>query len=404
LNIKQRFIIPQLAPLFYNFGKIFGVLVLVPLMGGSIWGLVWGSVIGAVLHIVIQYPLLKHLEFKWNFNKINFKDNHLIEAMRLGLPRTFSLAMEQSAVIVDSIIAIGLLYQSLSVYKYAVILIAFPLSFGSSFAIASFPSFSKLKGMGENQQFSDLFMKVINEVIYLTLPISVIFIVLRIPIVRLIYGLLPGGSFSWNDTLRVGWVVLFFSLGITFEALRPVVFRAFFASKDTITTFVSSMFILIGGIVTGIMFSNYFSHFDGFHLGSFIWNWDYFFTRGSGEYGVVGLAASSSLIFTMEFFILIFLLWKKKHIFGLKKFFIGLLYKIVVAIVMMIVCYILAKFWEEILNTAKTLQLFILTATTSIASLSIYLLLSYIFSIEEVKIFIKLINKILQLFRIKVRI
>jgi hypothetical protein len=38
LNIYHRFIIPQLAPLFYNIGKLIGVAILVPLMGGSIGG------------------------------------------------------------------------------------------------------------------------------------------------------------------------------------------------------------------------------------------------------------------------------------------------------------------------------------------------------------------------------
>jgi putative peptidoglycan lipid II flippase len=399
LNIKQRFVIPQLAPLFLHIGKIIGALIFVPLMNGSVWGLVWGMVLGGFFNVLVQIPLLKYLKFNWNIKLIDFKDIHLKESFKMGLPRMMSLAVEYIAVIVDSLIALS--FSSLAVYNYAVRLIAFPLSFGTSFAIASFPSFSKLRAMGKNEEFSKLFFKVINEVIYITLPLVVLFVILRIPIVRLIYGF-GGGKWTWNDTLQVAWVVLFFALGAIFESLRSIMFRAYFSVKDTVVPFFSSIFVLVGGIVTGILFSNYFSHFDYFRLNAFTFNPEYFVTKGTGNYGAVGLALSSSLIFSLEFFILLFILWKKKVIIDLKGFMKGLLRKLLVGLIMLVVCYVLAKFWEEVLNTAKTIQLFILTATTSFASFSIYLLLSYVFSVDEVRIFIKLLNKILKVFKINI--
>jgi len=402
LNIKQRFIIPQLAPLFYNVGRIFGALVIVPLVAGSIWGLVWGSVIGAVLHILIQIPLLRHLNFKWTIFQLDFKDRNFINAAKFGLPRMVSLAMEQLAGLVDGMIALSLGFSSLSILsQYANPIIGFPLSLGVSFAIASFPSFSKLKAMEKHDEFSKLFLKVVNQVIYLTLPIAVILIVLRVPAIRLTFGIL-GGEFDWNTTLRVAWVVTFFSFGIMFEALRSIIFRVYFAINNSVVPFVSSLFVLVMGVFTGITFSNYFTHIVPFSISNLTFNIDYFFTRGPGDYGVVGLALSSSVVFSLEFFMLLFVLWKMKVVFGVKAFLKKLVIKFVIATVMLIVCYILAKFWENILNTSKTLQLFILTATTAFASFSIYLLLSYMFAVEEVRIFIKLLNKILKVFKINI--
>jgi len=400
LNIKQRFIIPQLAPLFYNLGKIAGISIFVPLMGGSIMGLVWGSLLGALLHLLIQLPLLRHLHFSWDIFHINRKDQNLKDAIRLGLPRTLSLGIEQAAVIVDKLIALS--YTSLTVYSYAVSLIAFPLSLGTSFAIASFPSFSKLRAMGKGEEFSKLFLRIINEVIYLTLPLAVILVVLRVPVVRLVYGIF-GGEFSWEDTLRVAWVVMFFALGVMFESLRAIIFRVYFSLKDTLTPFISSMFVLTGGIFSGILLSNYFSHFEHFRLTEIVFDWSYFVTRGDGQYGAIGLALSSSIIFSLEFFVLFFILWRKKVVIGVRRFIKKLVIKFLIALVMLAVCYVLAKLWEEILNTAKTVQLIILTITTSFASFTVYLLLSYIFSVEEVKIFLKLLNKILKLFKIVIK-
>jgi putative peptidoglycan lipid II flippase len=45
LNAYKRFVIPQLAPLFYNLGILFGAAVLIPLLGKSAWGINWGVLI-----------------------------------------------------------------------------------------------------------------------------------------------------------------------------------------------------------------------------------------------------------------------------------------------------------------------------------------------------------------------
>jgi len=399
LNIKQRFVIPQLAPLFYNIGKIAGALIFVPLMNGSVWGLVWGTLFGAVLHLLIQIPLLKYLNFNWSVFHLNFKDPNLRSSIKLGMPRILSLAIEQVAAMVDTLIALS--FSAITVYKYAIYLIGFPLSLGTSFAIASFPSFSKLKVLGKGEEFSKLFLRIVNEVIYLSLPIAVIFIVLRVPVVRLTFGLL-GGKFDWLSTLRVAWLVMFFALGVMFESLRSIIFRVYFSINNTIVPFISSIIVVVAGAVTGIIFSNYFSHFDDFKFSSLTWNSSFFFTRGNGEYATIGLALSSSIVFSLEFFALLMILWKKKVVFGIREFFRKLVLKLFVGLIMLVLCYVLAKFWENVLNTAKTVQLFILTATTSFAAFSVYLLMSYVFAIDEVRIFIKLLNKILKIFKINI--
>ena len=63
LQANQHFLLPAMAPLFYNIGQIFGVVILSPAKGytiGSITlpafnlgvtGLVYGVIIGAVLHL-----------------------------------------------------------------------------------------------------------------------------------------------------------------------------------------------------------------------------------------------------------------------------------------------------------------------------------------------------------------
>ncbi|HLD03989.1 MAG TPA: lipid II flippase MurJ, partial [Candidatus Dojkabacteria bacterium] len=82
LNIYHRFIIPSLAPVFYNIGKILGILIFVPLMGGSIWGIILGTILGAILHLVIQIPLVIYLRLSFKF-KIAFKDENFRQVLKL---------------------------------------------------------------------------------------------------------------------------------------------------------------------------------------------------------------------------------------------------------------------------------------------------------------------------------
>ena len=391
LNIYHRFIIPQLAPLFYNIGKLIGIILFVPLMNGSIWGLVWGSIVGAILHLLIQIPLLRHRDFNLKVMFIDFYDKNLKRVFKLGLPRVISLSMEQVAVIVDSLIALGLTAGSLTAYQLAVRLISLPMGlFGGNFAIASYPTFAKLHANNERVKFSELFFKILNQIIYLTLPVAVIFVVMRVPIVRLIYGIF-GGNFTWEDTLLVAGIVLFFSWGLIFEGLRTAMFRVYFAIHNSIIPLFSSMFVVVGGIITGILFSNYFSHFDQISLAHLEFNPQYFLSKGTGQAGAAGLALSSSLIFTLEFLFLFFVLYKKKVIMNVRKFVKSLMLKIIAATIMFVACFLMAKLWEEILNTTRTFQLIFLSLSTIVSSLMIYIWSSYMLRLEEADLFVNMI-------------
>lgn len=391
LNIYHRFIIPQLAPLFFNIGRIFGVLVLVPIMGNSVWGLVWGICIGSILHLAIQIPLLRHLNINIKVGFVDLKDRYFKQVLGLGIPRVLSLGAEQIAVIADSLIAFGLTtvtYNPLSAYQLAIRLISFPLNLlGTSFAVAAFPSLSKLHAQGAVREFSLLTNRVINQILFLSIPVSVLFLVLRVPIVRLVYGILDG-RFDWNDTLQVSWVVMFFSLGLMFEILRSAMFRVYYAVHNSIIPLLSSIFVVIFGIITGVMFTNYFSHFDTFSLRQITFNLGYFFEKSNGRAGVGGLALSSSLVFTLEFFFLLVMLKRLKVIDQLTPVFKEMGKKLLAGLIMLVVSYAMAKLWEEVLNTAKVLPLLMLTGTTMAFSLMLYIWTSFVFKISEVELFV----------------
>ncbi|HRN86948.1 MAG TPA: lipid II flippase MurJ [Candidatus Dojkabacteria bacterium] len=391
LNIHHRFIIPQLAPLLYNLGKIIGIIFLIPIVDDKIWALVWGTLIGAVLHLLIQIPLWRELKIGYRFLYVNLRDKNFVEAMKLGLPRVLGLSVEEVARIADTLISFSLTVGSLASYQYALRLTAIPLNlFGTSYAIASFPSLSRLWSNGSKIEFEILVRKIINQVLFLALPVSGLFIILRVPIVRLVYGIL-GGSFTWADTLQVSWVLMFFAIGISLETLRTTLFRVYFAIHNSIVPLISSVFVLIFGVITGILLTNYFSNFYEFSILKITFNPSYFFNRSDGPLAVGGLALSSSLVFSAEFFLLLFILRYKKVITNLRGLGKEMIIKLFATLVMMTSAYTMAKVWEGILQTDKTVQLILLTATTALTAFGIYLITCKLLRIEEVNVFMRFI-------------
>jgi len=187
-----------------------------------------------------------------------------------------------------------------------------------------------------------------------------------------------GNEFTWDNTLMVAWVVFFFSLGLIPEVLIVFLNRVFFATKDTVRPLVVAVFTVVAGIVTGILFTNYFSHFNTFSLKILYWEPSYFFSKGDGMAAVGGLALSSSLVYSLTFIFLFVLLLRKMGSLDLKKFWLVVLRKVAYGLAMAIFMYTLLKMWDQVLDTARTINLLVLTFSTIIPGICLYLWLGYI--------------------------
>lgn len=382
LNAFKRFVVPQLAPFFYNVGILFGVTVLIPALNDSAWGITWGVLIGSVLHLLIQLPLSSHLKIRYRF-VIDVYSKKLREAILVGLPRIISLAADQIAIGVDRILAIGLGAASLGAYHLAVSLVSIPFSlFSNTFSVAALPQLSEEYARRDYKSFRNTFTKVFNQILFLTVPVAAILMVLRVPLVRLMYGIF-GGEFTWENTLMVAWVVFFFTIGLIPEVLNVFLTRAFYAIHDTIRPLIVGVFIVTSGIVTGILFTNYFSHFDVFSLKTLTWNPEFFLEKSDGAAAVGGLALSSSIVYSSAFVLFITLLRRRVGSFG-PSFWRIAIQKVLFGIAMSVLMYTLFKSWDVVLNTAKTINVLILTLSTIIPGVSIYLWLSYMFKDPEI--------------------
>ncbi|MEI6886632.1 MAG: lipid II flippase MurJ [bacterium] len=398
LQTMQRFIIPQIAGILYNIGQLIGAILIIPLLPDEykLWGLVIGVYIGCIFHILIQLPAIRSLGLKY-YPILDFKNPAIRKMAVLGIPRTLTLAADQFAIAFDKVIALRLIQGSLSAYALSISIMSIPFSLVAySFSVVAFPKLAEHFADGDKNSAKALFTKVFNQILFLVIPITAIFIVLRVPLVRIMYGLYPNGNFSWDATLLIAWMILFYSIGLIPEVLNTLNNRLFFSAHNTIIPLLIGGFIVICGMGTGLAFTQYLKHFDTLSILDITINLDYFKYNASsiGIAAVGGLALSSSITNILAFILFIFAINKKLFKLTWNEFWIKVLAKASVGMSMFTFMFIITKFWETNLNTAKVSGVILLTTATVFFGALLYVTLSILFKIEEADIFKRYLLKL----------
>ena len=248
LQSLRRFLVYSIAPVFYNLGIIFGALVLVPIVGIS--GLAWGVVVGAGLHASIQLYGALHNGYRWQW-RFNLKDPETRLIGKLMVPRTLGLAVTQLNTVIVTMLASLLPIGSVAVYSYANNLQGVSTGLiGIPFALAVFPLLSTLAAENNGEGFIKHLSETTRQIIFLIIPISVIVLLLRAQIVRVILGT---GAFDWSATINTADTLAFFSLGLFAQSLIPLYARAYYALANTKTPFIIGIISELISIIAALL-------------------------------------------------------------------------------------------------------------------------------------------------------
>ncbi|MFA6383489.1 MAG: murein biosynthesis integral membrane protein MurJ [Parcubacteria group bacterium] len=279
LSSMKRFLIYSIAPLLYNLGIIFGILVFVRFWGPI--GLAWGVVLGAFLHMLFQYLAAKNLGFKYQWTILkSWRDPNVRRVMKLMLPRMTGIAINQVNLMVITIFASTLAAGSLAIFNFSTNLQSVPLSvFGLSFAIAVFPALSTFAARGEKDKFVRAFSETFRQILFFIIPLSVFMLVLRAQIVRVVLG---AGKFDWNDTIMTFQCLGILVLALFAQSTVQLLARAFYALQDTKTPFYVAIVTEAVNILTVILLI--------------------------GKFKILGLAIAISLSSLVQMVLLLFIL------------------------------------------------------------------------------------------------
>ena len=386
LKSYQRFLVPALAPIFYNLAIIAGILFFSGSAG--IYAPALGAVGGAFLHFATQIPLAVKLGFR---PVLSFDLFHpgVKKIFRLAAPRALELVFLQVLKASDLFFSSLITTASYGYLTFASHLEMIPVSlFGFSLADASLPTLSYRAG--KEQEFREIFFNTFRQIIFLTLPAAVAFAVLRIPLVRLAFG---AARFNWDSTVLTGYTLSLFAVGILGQALTVYFVRAFYALSDTLTP----MIVGIANVLLNIALSAYLT----LVLKLPVW----------------GLAASFAITVLIQAATLGLLLARRNR-FPLKEFILPGVKVGVAALFSGLVMYVVLKVfdrsvWDQqisflgrfalpeqwadfVLDTRYTKNLIILTGFVAVLGAAVYLFSCRLLRVRELSIFSEVWKRILR--------
>jgi putative peptidoglycan lipid II flippase len=253
LNAHQHFLLPALAPALYPLGLILGVLLFVP--RGGVHGLAWGAVLGASLHLAVQLPGLFGRDARY-VPTLGLKDPAVRQVGLLMAPRVLGVAVVQANFLVNTILASGQPEGSLTAINLAFALMMMPLGMiAQAVAIAALPTFSAQIARGEMGEMRASLARTLRAVLFLSLPASAGLILLRQPLVALLY---QRGAFDVSSTEQVAWALLWYAAGLVGHSILEIVARAFYALQDTRTPVAVGAAAMGLNVVLSLVLSSFF--------------------------------------------------------------------------------------------------------------------------------------------------
>lgn len=263
LNAHQIFLWPALAPAMYSLGLMAGTLILPKALG--VERLAIGAVIGAVGHLLLQIPSLVRLPERFYDRFVWFKDQAVRQVLKLMVPRIIGAGVVQLNFVANTVIGLSLGAGSASALTWAFTLMLMPqAAIAQSAGIASLPTLSAQVELGQFDQFRRTLAGILRVMLLLALPATVGLILLRVPLIRVLY---ERGSFDATSTQMVAWALLWYAVGLTGHSLVEVLSRAFYAMHDTKTPVTVGVIAMTGNILLSFGFAWLFEQIGWLPLG-----------------------------------------------------------------------------------------------------------------------------------------
>ena len=389
LESMQRFLVPAIAPLFYNLGIILTTVIFAGSLG--IYAPAIGAVVGACLHFLIQLPVAHSLGFRWQ-PKLDFRHPGVRSIGKLALPRLIELSILQIGKFAELFLASLVSTASYTYFTFANSFQLLPIGlFGTSLAKASLPVLAAQHAQEQQREFVDTVQTLFGQILFLVVPCSVFLVILRVPMIRLVFG---AEQFDWEATVQTGYALSAFALGIFSQALTYLLTRAFYALQDTVTPVKISIAAIFLEIIFGAIF------IIGLHLP--IWSLALAFSLSSIIQCIFLLLSLAKKISDFSLPQLFFAFGKICLASGLAGSLMFFLLKIMdksvyadkLAFLEKLGLIIPTDFEVFVLDTRYTLNLLMLTVFVASIGLLFYLLLSKLFRIEEREILTKMVLKI----------
>ena len=229
LYARQAFGLPAFAAALYNAGIIVAALALAHPLG--IHGLAIGLLAGAGLQLLFQLPASRALRYT---PVLDFRHPGVQLVLRLYAPVFLGMVVSYLVVAVDTHLAWRTASESVADMAFATSLIQLPIGLvGAAASLAILPSLSRLASSerpDEQDAFVPTLERGIKTVLLLIAPLTAALVVLREPIVSLLFERL---AFDAAATQRTARALLAYAPQLPFVVVDQLLIVAFYARKET---------------------------------------------------------------------------------------------------------------------------------------------------------------------------
>lgn len=253
LNVLGHFAAPALAPTVLNITMI-GTVFLFSWLSHSqttrVIGLALGVLVGGALQFGLQVPFL--IKKKINFwRSAPLWHPAMKQVLVLMGPAVFGAAVYQINSLVICLLGSLLPQGSITYLYYADRLVQFPLGlFAIAMATAVLPTLSRQATEGQWDALRSTFSHAIRLILFITLPSMAGLIILREPIVALLF---EHGAFGGQTTRLTASALLYYGIGLwAFSAVRILIYT-FYALKDTRTPVTAAVIAIVANICLGVI-------------------------------------------------------------------------------------------------------------------------------------------------------
>jgi putative peptidoglycan lipid II flippase len=261
LNSHGSFGMPAVGSIFFNIGSVgFGLLigyVIGPHIGLiPIEGMAYGVVVGGALQFGWQRAKLHRLGYRFRL-VWNWSHPGLRRIASMMLPALVGSLAGQANLIINTSFASQLTDPirghdgPVSWLSYAMRFVQVPLSlFGVAFASALLPSIARSAAASNFNEFRKTLARSLGMVFLLTIPSSLLLIVLGQPLIGAVY---QSGHFNSYDTAQTGLALSCYAAGLVAFSSQRVLIPAFYALADARTPMLISLFSIALNVIIPLL-------------------------------------------------------------------------------------------------------------------------------------------------------
>jgi len=195
---------------------------------------------------------------------VNIRHPQVVGMGMAIIPVILGSTLTQLNFLIERTMASGLSEGSISSLDFAYKLMRLPFEvFAVAIATVVFPSIAGLVITQKISRLKEVFVSALRVTAFITVPAAVILIVLKVPLIRVLF---ERGEFDANSTRMTATALFYYSWGLLFHGVNYIAIRTYYAFKDYRTPLKMGLITIGVYILLNVILVRYLAH-GGLALG-----------------------------------------------------------------------------------------------------------------------------------------